>query len=224
MTPSADHTSIIGSSEYAFESTPSTTITDFIKITQPPPLTRTRKTVSWTPSVLAYNITHVNDMSKEHIKTVWYEPKDYKAFKNDCKESAILAIRREGRHLDSGSPMTAASCCVRGLEHIADKQVGSLRRLRRKCMWNIVLDEQENQLTTGIYDPESYGELCSDISASAQRHAHIKAMQDYEEVLDKKEAKDGRKQAGRSKQTSSKICVLAAGASGSLKRYFVATL
>jgi predicted secreted protein len=207
MAPSANHTSIIGSSEYVFESNPKM-ITDFIKkMTQPPLTRRTRKkSVSWAPSVLAYSITHVNDMSEKYIKTVWYEPKDYKAFKKDCKESAILAIRREGLLLDSGSPtITTASFCVRGVEHIADKQVGSLRRLRRKCLWQIVLEEQRDQLTTGFYDLESYEELCHDISASALRQAHMKAMRDYEEVLDQK-AKDDREQAALSKQTSSKIC------------------
>ena len=221
MAPSTDPTSIIGSSEYVFDSNPSTTkITDSIKITHAP-LKITRKSVSWAPSVFAYNITHIDDMSDEHIKTIWYERKDYRAFKNNCRESAILAFR-ESRLLDSGSPMTA-SFCVRGLEHIADKQVGNLRRLRKRCVWNIVLDEQENQLAEGIYDPESYEELCYEISSSAHRQAHMKAMQDYEEALEK-EAKDDRKQAALSKQTSSKICVLPPGGAqpGCLKRYFVA--
>ena len=43
---------------------------------------------------MAYSITHVNDMSEKDIKAIWYEPKDYKAFKNDSKESAILAKER----------------------------------------------------------------------------------------------------------------------------------
>lgn len=211
MAPNAKHTSIIGSSESVFESSP-TTITEAIKITQPPltTRTRTRKSVSWAPSALAYNITHIKDMSEEYIKTVWYEPKDYKAFKKDCRESAILAIRLL---LDSGSPMRNASlCCVRGVEHHADKQVGSLRRLRRKSLWYIVLEEQRDQLTMGVCDPDAYEELCYEISASALRHAHMKAMQDYEEVLLQQEAKDGRKQAAAlSKQrTSSKICALTA--------------
>jgi hypothetical protein len=103
MPPTANHTSIIGWSEYVFDSKP-TTITDFNKIAQPPLTTRrTRKSVSWAPSIaLAYSITHVNDMSEEEIKAVWYEPKDYKAFKKACKESAILAEKKnrwEGQFL-----------------------------------------------------------------------------------------------------------------------------
>jgi hypothetical protein len=224
MPPTAnEHTgTIIGSSECVFESKPSTTITDFIKMTQPPLRTRTRKSVSWAPMALVYSIPHINDMSNEDIKTIWYAPKDYKAFKKECRESArILAM--EGLLLDSNSPMTA-SFCVRGLEQIVDKQVGSLRRLRRKNMRCIVLEEQRGQLATGIYDPETYEELCSEISATAHRQAHMKAMQDYEEVLEQK-SKDDRKQAAAlPKQTSSRRCALTAGASGSLKRFFAATL
>jgi hypothetical protein len=88
MPPTAnEHTgTIIGSSECVFESKPSTTITDFIKMTQPPLRTRTRKLVSWAPRIaLAYSITHVNDMSDEDIEAIWYEQKDYRAFKRDCK-------------------------------------------------------------------------------------------------------------------------------------------
>jgi hypothetical protein len=95
MPPTADHTPIIGSSECFFESKPTTIAGDFIKIAHPPllTLTRTRKSVSWAPRIaLAYSITHINDMSEKDIKSIWYEQKDYKAFKKkDCKESAILA-------------------------------------------------------------------------------------------------------------------------------------
>jgi hypothetical protein len=200
MAPNAYHTFIIlgASSECLLESKPntSTTSTDFIKITQPP-LTRTRKSVSWAPTVSAYKITHINDMSEEHIKTVWYEPKDYKVFKRDCKETAILAME-EGL---LSSPFFTALFCVRGLEQMVDKEVGIIRRLRRKAMWYIVLEEQRDQLTTGISDPESYEELCYEISATAHRQAHVKAMQDYEDVLVQK-AKDDRKQAALSKQIS----------------------
>lgn len=208
MAPSANHTSILGSSG-----------TDFIKIIQPAPrLTRTKKSVSWAPKALAYSIPHVNDMLEEEINAVWYGRKDYKAFKNDCKASAILA--REGRLLDSNSPMIA-SFCARGLEQIVDKQVGSLRRFQRNNMWCIVLEEQREQLTTGIYDPESYQELCYEISAMAQSQAHIKATRDCEEVLQQKAKEDRKQQAALSKkQISSKRCALrpAAGAPGSLKR------
>jgi hypothetical protein len=211
MPPNADHASIIGSSECVFESKPTTIMRDFAKIPAQPPLTRrTRKSVSWAPTALAYNITHVNDMSEEDIKTVWYEPKEYKASKKDCKKTATLAAM-EGLLLDSNSPMTT-SFCARGLEQIVDKSVGRLRHLRRKNMRYIVLDEQRDQFTTGTYDPESYEELCYEISATAHRQAHMQAMQDYEEVLEQN-VKDDRKQAALSKHTP----LTTAGASASLK-------
>ena len=119
--------------------------------------------------------------------------------------------------MDSNSPMSA-SFCVRGLEQIVDQNFGTLRRLRRKHLWYIVIEEQRDQLTAGIYDPESYEELCYEISATAHRQAHIKAMQDYEEVLEQR-GKDDRKQAALYKTPPSKRCALTEGASGSFKRF-----
>jgi hypothetical protein len=97
-----------------------------------------RRHVLFRDNVSVRPITHMNEMSMDHIRAIWYEKKDFVEMK---KQMAVtLRIMSHG-----GQPnIDTEEHCSRGLENRTKE--GALVRRENKCnALNAVLDEQDRQ-------------------------------------------------------------------------------
>jgi hypothetical protein len=81
-------------------------------------------------------IPHVYDMSTKDIGTIWYQSKDYKYIKEECRKTWELVQRRV---------TLPSNLCQRGLEEDIDKELERSIGIRQRKSVAVVLQEQERQ-------------------------------------------------------------------------------
>jgi hypothetical protein len=127
-----------------------------------------KKSVTWAKNCSAKPVLHLADMTHEEICVVWYSPREFKSFKDDC--------RRTAKAFTIG--MQSDEMCERGLEPHICRVRNNLRRTLKKVGRELVLQEQEDQINEGSYCPEFIAELYSDLTALPIQDAHAIALQD----------------------------------------------
>ena len=112
-------------------------------------------------------------------KNVWYNEKDYEAFRNDTKK-CIRLVQANSPLLDD------VTYCRRGADCRTGERFKARSASRIKAC-NAVLDEQERQwedcsdLTTNskfVYDDEAIAQLYYRCTLSSQRHAQLVGLSD----------------------------------------------
>jgi hypothetical protein len=150
-----------------------------------------KKSVHWKSTCGQIHIEHLNDMSESEVRSSWYNQADYKAFKQDCIDTAILArqgnkkktsiyfalsqIARQGKNLQSS--------CTRGLEPIISSRRGCLRREQREEAWDAVLFEQHLQRRAGCCSPRLIANKYQMVSEVCQREASLLGLEYHNETL-----------------------------------------
>jgi hypothetical protein len=142
-------------------------------------LQMTKKSVHWKSTCTQIHIEHHNDMSESEVRSTWYNKEEYKAFKEDCKDTAKLAQR--GKKLQ----LTPSSCffCTRGLEPIISSRRGCLRRTGREQAWDNVLFEQCLQREAGCCSPRLIAKEYQRVSEFCQREASLLGLEYQNEKL-----------------------------------------
>jgi hypothetical protein len=153
-----------------------------------------KKSVHWKVTCGQIHIEHLNDMSESEIRSSWYSKAEYKAFKQDCMDTALLArqgnnkktsvyfalshLARQGKNLQS-----TPSSCTRGLEPIISPRRGCLRQEQREQGWDAVLFEQHLQCKAGCCSPRLIANKYQRVSEVCQREASLLGLEYQNETL-----------------------------------------
>jgi hypothetical protein len=118
-----------------------------------------------------YNVPHIDDMTSEEVKAIWYEKADYEKIK-----MAMIPLIRKMMKRESIAETDKET--IRGLEYRTRQ--GAIRRQHNKLeAITAVLDEQDRQLDCeGCIDEELLAEVYQRFSAHCQEEAHALALGD----------------------------------------------
>jgi len=120
-----------------------------------------------------YNVPHIDDMTEEEVKAIWYEKADYEKIKMGMIPLIRKMMRKEA--IEETDRET-----VRGLEYRTRQ--GAIRRQHNKLeSITAVLDEQDRQLDCdGFINEELLSEVYRQFNAHCQEEAHALALGDIE--------------------------------------------
>ena len=109
------------------------------------------RVVSFSPYVRVLRTTHLKNFTKEEIQNCWYTDTE----KNIIRQDAMDIVKNFNT---SSSASSASRYCTRGLRHLTPngRQEVMERRFRA---WDLVLDEQEFQMSKGVVDEERIAHL-----------------------------------------------------------------
>jgi hypothetical protein len=114
--------------------------------------------------------------------TLWYNPSDYSAFREECK-TVLKLVRLAGV---KAVEETGKYTC-RGLEHMYSKKLAYLRVDRRNEAWDAVELAQRLSVSSGA-SPDFIAELCHGISKQCHVDAHKRATVYFDEELPRDDA------------------------------------
>lgn len=118
----------------------------FITLKNEPAVKKQQKRVSFNPVIYIHLTIHLNDMSNDEIKDVWFCRRDVDAVKRDCAHTIKLITSDLYQGDDEDH-------CARGLENRV-RSLAHLRRARKRRGQRSVLAEQARQRRHGITDAE----------------------------------------------------------------------
>lgn len=134
---------------------------------------RQRK-IQFTNRVQFKKIRHVSEFSEDEIKNGWYNKDDFDRMSDDVSEISKLlekgVKRRDGEDL-----------CIRGLEHIVEKDLANYRAKKMINSIDAVLDEQEEQWDKGEDEPELIAEIYAKYAKTLAKEAYAIGLRDAEE-------------------------------------------
>jgi hypothetical protein len=122
-----------------------------------------KKTVQWASSC---SLRLFKMPYEQQQFDAWYQPNDYKSFKENCKIISRLARERGTESIEN---QMNDSC--RGLEHLVTPRLAAIRCCRRNIVWDVVLDEQYYESA-----PETIAKKYSEVSALSQEDAQQQAL------------------------------------------------
>ncbi|CAJ1942256.1 unnamed protein product [Cylindrotheca closterium] len=116
-------------------------------------------------------VCSLDDYKKAEVKACWYSSKEYsKIEKNIVKECDKMAKRKD---------LKDKKYCSRGLETY---QTYMSRKQNYREALHAVLDEQDRQIESNVYDEESIAQVYHNVSSSCQMWATVKGLWDQKEA------------------------------------------
>jgi ABC-type sugar transport system ATPase subunit len=147
--------------------------------TEPNP-TFVEKSVSFAPLVKVCCTITRRDYSMDEISMCWYSAEEYSQISEQC----IKQIEK----LNRGEKLNGRKYCTRGLE--GHTKVRSHECIQaKKLAHSTVLNEQDNQVSEGVWNEELMSKIYQDMSSSSKFYAHMVALCD-ERAVKKIMAKD----------------------------------
>jgi hypothetical protein len=131
---------------------------------------RSKHNVNITADVLVQNIPSRDDLSEEEKLRVWYSVQEMERSLNECKET-IIAMQSGTPLMDSDSEVTS-----RGLEYMTADGLDITTSSQGAV--KLVLEEQQRQLSEGVFEAEMLACSMGGISKHRLRIAHLVGMQD----------------------------------------------
>ena len=104
---------------------------------------------------------------REEMKSTWMSDSDFKAIKQGNRECLIAILKACGEM----EKVNAHEFCLRGLENHIEMFYTKEKRSAHKKVIKRVLDDQNAQRFFGIKDPDSIGQVYSELSQKATRRA-----------------------------------------------------
>ena len=148
-----------------------------------------QKKIEFSEKVKVRPVTHVYDMKPEVFQKVYYNRKDYAAFKAECYDTATAVARMATTTSASSSSdksqqqkSSSSNLCTRGIETFISKKVALQRKERIKNARSVVFEEQKDQKEDGINSEEFLAELYEDVTSASQQEAHKRALKDHEDI------------------------------------------
>jgi hypothetical protein len=134
------------------------------------------KSVRWhrTCTLRYYVRSDQNEISK-----AWFCAEDYKGFQQHSKIVSGL-----GKEIGAEAVELYCKDSCRGLEHVIDEKILTLRRRRRELAWDAVLEQQQLQRETDdrCSDTDKVAIVYGLISDEALADAHTRALNDAKEA------------------------------------------
>ncbi|CAJ1942258.1 unnamed protein product [Cylindrotheca closterium] len=116
-------------------------------------------------------VCSLDGYKKAEVKACWYSSKEYsKIEKNIVKECDKMAKRKD---------LKDKKYCSRGLETY---QTYMSRKQNYREALHAVLDEQDRQIESNVYDEESIAQVYHNVSSSCQLWATVKGLRDQKEA------------------------------------------
>ena len=140
-----------------------------------------QKKIQFSEKVKVRPVTHVYDMKPEVFQKVYYNKKDYAAFKAECYDTAT-AVARMASDKSQQQQKSSSTLCTRGIETFISKKVALQRKERIKNARSVVFEEQKDQKEDGINSEEFLAELYEDVTSASQQEAHKRALKDHEDI------------------------------------------
>jgi hypothetical protein len=138
------------------------------------------KSVSFAPLVKMRCTITQSDYSMDEISMCWYSAEEYSQISEQC----IKQIEK----LSRGKKLNGRKYCTRGLE--GHTKVRSYERMQaKKLARSTVLNEQESQVSEGVWNEDFLSKIYQDVSSSSKSFAHMVALCD-ERAVKKILAKD----------------------------------
>jgi hypothetical protein len=148
---------------------------------QQPEEHRPKKTVNFYGAVRVYPHLHINDVTAVEWSKAWYNEEEIAEIKAECTLTVNLV---KSGHLSSiGDDCNEwSTLCFRGLEFRTPE--GAQRRRENKYMaWDRVLEEQDAQYASGVFDADSIAHKYTAVSFHCQAEAHAQGMDDARAVV-----------------------------------------
>ena len=139
-----------------------------------------QKKIQFSEKVKVRPVTHVYDMKPEVFQKVYYNKKDYAAFKAECYDTATAVARMAQQQQQQQK--SSSTLCTRGIETFLSKKVALQRKERIANARNVVFEEQKDQKEDGIKSEDFLAELYEDVTSASQREAHKRALKDHEDI------------------------------------------
>ena len=139
-----------------------------------------QKKIQFSEKVKVRPVTHVYDMKPEVFQKVYYNRKDYAAFKAECYDTATAVARMAQQQQQQQK--SSSTLCTRGIETFLSKKVALQRKERIANARNVVFEEQKDQKEDGINSEEFLAELYEDVTSASQQEAHKRALKDHEDI------------------------------------------
>ena len=140
-----------------------------------------QKKIEFSEKVKVRPVTHVYDMKPEVFQKVYYNRKDYAAFKAECYDTAT-AVARIASDKSQQQQKSSSTLCTRGIETFLSKKVALQRKERIANARSVVFEEQKDQKEDGINSEEFLAELYEDVTSASQQEAHKRALKDHEDI------------------------------------------
>ena len=112
-----------------------------------------KKKVSFDPNCQGRLVMSVSDYSTEEKNACWFSHHEYSIIHQ--RLGAIVRRMIEGE---------AEGMCIHGLEHMAP-EASKARQARKESAYDAVMNEQELQFRSGVYDPERLSALYLEASS-----------------------------------------------------------
>lgn len=128
------------------------------------------KSVAFSPNVLVYRTTHINDFTDEEIQNAWYNDKEMRDIVSECVD------------MISSKKTDEEQFCMRGLE-CRTPQGQKRRTSNRFCTIDAVLEEQEAQWECDEYDVERIRTISRQYTKPSQAEALQFGLEDEKEAM-----------------------------------------
>lgn len=142
-----------------------------------------KKSVHFDERCRVRRITHLSNMSKETILSIWYFRDEMKSFKEDCKDEIRTLVKKKEFQRAS---FYDTKTCPRGLETFHPKR-SRTRLCRRRDVWEAVLGEQEVQYELGSVDSDFLAKVCSNVTGKSVQNALEQADMDEQALAEASE-------------------------------------
>jgi hypothetical protein len=146
-------------------------------------LAERRRSVSFSPSALGRETTHITDYTTEEIAACWYDDVELKMIKVDIKTTTLLLMNNDYLSLNINDGR-----CSRGLESYTETGQ-ALKMQNREDAIDAVLDEQEFQMDESNTDPEMIADAYFERTRQSQAMARVMGLSDEEAVRNQEQQK-----------------------------------
>jgi hypothetical protein len=131
------------------------------------------KSISFAPLVKVRCTIARSDYSMDEINMCWYSAEEYSQISEQC----VKQIEK----LNRGEKLNGKKYCTRGLEGHTD--VRSYERMQAKELArSTVLNEQDTQVSEGVWDEDFMSKIYQDVSSSGKSYAQMVALCDERAV------------------------------------------
>jgi hypothetical protein len=141
------------------------------------------RSVSFSPTALVCDTTHITDYTAEEIAACWYNDVELKMIKVDIKTTTLLLMGNAYLSINNNDRR-----CFRGLESYTQPGQASKTQHREDAI-DAALDEQELQWDEGITDPEMIAEVYFERTRQSEATARVTGLSDEETVRNQEQQK-----------------------------------
>lgn len=139
----------------------------------------TSRNVHFDSNAHIYRIPTLSELTAEETQSLWITREDEEGSRDDAASNVCVMRKLVKKGYNTDEILNGAEddvcnegVCFRGLEHMITSEHSKKKKVRRRRVFDTVLDEQERQRCIGEYDED----LLADASAFASTYARLMAV------------------------------------------------